>query len=76
MAESKSKRSRYTPPSPQKKPPSPTWYVATVLGLFAVAIAIIILNYFGLLGGEANNLFLFLGLGLILVAFILTVRLR
>ncbi len=78
MADSKpaSKRGRYTPPSPKKKPPSPTWYVVLVLGMFAVAIAIIILNYFSLLGTETNNFFLFFGLALILVAFLLTIRLR
>lgn len=76
VPESKSKRSRYTPPQPKKRPPSPTWYVVLVLGMFGVAIAIIILNYFSLLGGETNNLFLFVGLGIILVAFLLTIRLR
>lgn len=66
-------RSRYTPPSPRKKPPSPRWYGGLVLGCFVVGVVIIIGNY---LSGDANNLFLLLGLALILVGFLLAMRLR
>lgn len=72
--EPKAERSRYTPPSPTKAPPSSRLYVGLVLGCFAIGVVIIIGNY--LRGGDASNLILLAGLGLILAGFLLAMRLR
>lgn len=75
MPESKSKRNRYTPPPPKKAPPSPLWYTVLVIACFAVGVVIIIVNYI-VLGDSASNALLGTGLGLILVGFLLSMRLR
>jgi hypothetical protein len=79
VPESKSKRSRYTPPPAKKPPPSPTWYVALTLAFFVVGVLIIIGNYMQILPGlrnNASNTYLGIGLGTILVGFVLAMRLR
>jgi hypothetical protein len=72
----KAKRSRYTPPTPQKAPPSKLWVPVTMFTMMVVGVLVVILNYLELLFGEASNNFLFVGLGLITGGFILSTRLR
>jgi hypothetical protein len=76
MPRSKSKRSRYTPPPPKKRPPSPKWVPALMFTFFALGVAVIVLNYLNLLPGEAKNSYLFLGLGLITAGFLLATQYR
>lgn len=59
MPKSKSKRSRYQPPKPQKPPPSPRWVPILGLTLGALGILLILVNYFvpGLPGGNLNLIF-------------------
>ncbi|MGI8796429.1 MAG: cell division protein CrgA [Acidimicrobiia bacterium] len=76
MPPSKSKRSRYTPPAPQKAPPSKLWVPATMFTMMLAGVVVVILNYLELLFGEASNSFLFVGLGLITGGFVLSTRLR
>ena len=75
MPRSKSKRRRYQAPPKKKPKPSPKWFGWTILGIMGVGVVMIVLNYLGLLPGEhgtANNLYLFLGLGLIAIGFLMS----
>lgn len=69
MPKSKSKRSRYQPPKPPKPKPSPRWLPPLGLGLIALGILLVILNYFvpGLPGGNYNLIvgFVLMAAGLI-----------
>src|SRR5690242_21883576 len=65
MPQSKSKRSRYTPPPPKKAPPSPLWYGIAITTLLALGLLVVVTNYIGLLPGEAENRYLIVGLVLI-----------
>jgi hypothetical protein len=76
MPVSKGKRSRYTPPPPKKAPPSPTWVPVLMFTGFGLGVLIIVLNYLGLLPGEASNGYLFLGLGFITGGFLLATQYR
>ncbi len=76
MPQSKSKRSRYTPPPPKKAPASKLWVPVTMFTMMLCGIVVVILNYLELLFGEASNNFLFVGLGLITGGFILSTNLR
>jgi hypothetical protein len=74
---SKSKRSRYTPPPVKKAPPSKLWVPATMFTMLAVGVLVIVANYLQLLpGGEAENRYLFVGLGLFTGGAILSTQLR
>jgi cell division protein CrgA len=77
MPRSKSKRSRYTPPPKKKHRPSPTWFGVIILSTFAIGVAMIVLNYLQVLPGahlQANNGYLFGGLGLIAAGFLLSTK--
>ena len=77
MPQSKSKRSRYTPPTPKKAPPSKLWVPATMFTCLALGIVVIGGNYLELLpGGEASNAFLVIGLVLLVAGFILSTFFR
>jgi hypothetical protein len=76
MPRSKSKRSRYTPPPPKKRPPSPLWVPVTMFTLLGLGMVIVIINYLGVLPGGAKNGYLFLGLGLITAGFLLATQYR
>jgi hypothetical protein len=77
VPESKSKRSRYTAPAPKKAPPSKLWLPVTMFTMLATGMVVVVLNYLGLLpGGDAENSYLFIGLGLIAGGFLLSTRLR
>ena len=45
-----------------------------MIGFFGIGIIVILLNYLSLLGGPANNIYLFVGLGLIVAGFIASTR--
>ena len=53
---------------------SPRWFRFFMLGLFAVGLICIMLNYLGLLPGGASNVYLFVGLGCIVGGFIAATR--
>ena len=79
MPKSKSKRNRYIPPPRKKKKPSPRWFGVLILGVMALGVLTIVTNYMGLIpgtNGTANQLYLFGGLGLIAVGFLLSTQWR
>ena len=74
MPVSKGRKKANKRPTPPKNPavtevtdkgPSPTWYVATMFGLMAVGIIVILLNYMGILPGGTTNWYLLGGLAMI-----------
>ncbi|HEY6784863.1 MAG TPA: cell division protein CrgA [Gemmatimonadales bacterium] len=79
MPRSKAKRRRYQPP-PRKKPkPSPKWFGILILGLMFAGVAVIVLNYLGLMPGtqhQATNFWLLSGLVGIALGFILATQWR
>lgn len=73
----KSPRRPYVPPPPKRKrPPSPRWYAFFVLGLMAVGVAMIVLNYMDLVPGGTAQIWLWSGLGLIAAGFAAATRWR
>lgn len=77
MPVSKGKRSRYTPPPPKKAPPSPIWVPAAIATSMLCGVVVVVVNYLGLLPGtDAQNTYLFLGLGLITGGFLLATQYR
>lgn len=79
MPRSKAKRRRYQPP-PRKKPkPSPRWFGILILALMFAGVIVIVVNYLGLIPGtdnQATNLYLFSGLGVIALGFLLATQWR
>jgi len=73
---SKSKRSRYTPPPQKKDPPSPLWVPVTMFAFLLTGTVVIITNYLGLLPGQQQNRYLFLGLIEIVLGFVFATRYR
>ena len=65
---------RYTPPIPREFKVSPWWVPALIVAFFVLGVLVILLNYLSLLGGSANNIYLFIGLGLIVAGFIASTR--
>ena len=65
---------RYTPPIPREFKVSPWWVPALIVAFFVLGVVVILLNYLSLLGGHANNIYLFVGLGLIVAGFIASTR--
>jgi hypothetical protein len=65
MPVSKSKRSRYTPPPPRKAPPSALWVPVTMGTLMLCGIAVVLLNYMGMLPGDGRNSYTLFGIALI-----------
>lgn len=76
MPVSKAKRSRYTAPPPKKQPPSPLWVPVTMFSLLCVGMLIVIVNYLGVLPGDQQNRYLFLGLAEITGGFVMATRFR
>lgn len=58
--------SRYTPPVPKEYKVSPPWVPVLMFTLLGLGLAVIFLNYLGVLPGETKNSYLLLGLGFIL----------
>ena len=71
VPQSKSKRSRYTPPPPKKAPPSPLWFGVAITTTLMVGLVVIVTNYIGLLPGDAENRYLIVGLVLISSGFMM-----
>jgi hypothetical protein len=76
----KEKRRPYAAPPPKKKrKESRPWFGWLILGVMALGVAIIVLNYMGLMlgdHGDAQNYWLWVGLALIAVGFGLATQLR
>jgi hypothetical protein len=68
---------RYTAPKPKSSHESPLWVPATMFTALLVGVAIIVGNYLALLpGGEAQNSYLFVGLGMLITGFVLSTQYR
>ena len=76
MPQSKSKRSRYTPPPPKKRPASPLWMGVAIATLLLVGLFVVVVNYLGLLPGDAENRYLIVGLVLISTGFMMATGYR
>jgi hypothetical protein len=61
---------RYTAPVPRTVRTSPRWMGFFILGLLLVGVGVIICNYLGVLPGGASNVYLLVGLGLIVFGFV------
>ena len=71
------KPGRYTPPKPKAAKKSPLWVPATMFTCLLTGVAVIIGNYFEVLpGGQAQNSYLFVGLGLMIAGFVLSTQFR
>ena len=64
---------RYTAPIPREMRTSAPWVPYLIVTLFALGVLVILLNYLGVLG-NASNIYLFIGLGLIVAGFIAATR--
>ena len=68
---------RYTAPAPHEWDMSSPWWVpALMLAFFGVGVVGIVLNYLGVLPGGASNVYLMIGLGLIIAGFITATQYR
>jgi Cell division protein CrgA len=68
---------RYTPPQPKTKKHSALWVPAVMFSCLLVGVIVIIANYLEVLpGGQAQNSYLFLGLGLLVGGFVLSTQYR
>jgi hypothetical protein len=79
MPKSKSKRTRYQAPPKKKPKPSPRWFGLAILAAMFAGVAVIVVNYLGLMpgtNGQATNLWLFSGLGLIAAGFLASTQWR
>ena len=65
---------RYTAPIPREFRVSPWWVPALMIAFFGAGVVVILLNYLSLIGGAANNVYLFVGLGLIVAGFVTATR--
>ncbi|MDZ4825944.1 MAG: cell division protein CrgA [Actinomycetota bacterium] len=76
MPQSKSKRSRYTPPPPKKAPPSPMWVPVLMATMLLAGLVILVTNYLELLPGETPTRYTLLGLSLITCGFFVATTYR
>ena len=73
VATHKTRRSRYTPPTPKTKPKSKLWLPVTMFTCLLLGVAVIAGNYLQVLpGGEASNNNLLFGLVLLIAGFVLS----
>lgn len=72
-----SKGSRYTPPAPKNVKHSQLWLPVTMFTCLALGVIVIAGNYLEVLpGGEVSNNFLLIGLGLLIIGFVLSTFFR
>jgi hypothetical protein len=77
VPQSKSKRSRYTPPPQKKAEPSKLWVPVAMTAFLAVGLLVIVANYMNLLPGvDTENRYLLLGIGLISAGFVIATNYR
>ncbi len=84
MPESRSRqrqrRRSYLPEKPRKKRrASPRWFGLAILGVMILGVAVIVLNYMGLMPfsqGSTQGYYLWVGLGLIAVGFVASTQWR
>ena len=76
MPQSKTKRRHATPPKPKALPPSKLWVPALMFALIGLGVIVIVTNYFGMLPGGANNVFLLIGIVEVTGGFIVATLLR
>jgi hypothetical protein len=68
---------RYTAPKPRELKESPLWVPATMFAALLVGLIVIITNYLELLpGGQAQNSYLFIGLGMLIGGFVMSTQYR
>lgn len=65
---------RYTAPIPREYRSSPWWVPTIMLALFGIGVIGILLNYLSVLPGGASNVYLLVGLGLIVLGFLVATR--
>ncbi|MBW3548485.1 MAG: cell division protein CrgA [Actinobacteria bacterium] len=65
---------RYTPPIPRVQKVSPRWVPALMFFLLIAGAVVIVLNYFTVLPGGADNRYLLVGLALITGGFVAATR--
>lgn len=65
---------RYTPPVPRTQKVSPRWVPALMFSFLIVGSLVILLNYFTVLPGSADNRYLLAGLALITGGFVTATR--
>ena len=71
---------RYTPPIPKEMKVSPTWVPVLMFGLLLVGTAVILLNYvsllpsWGFLPDDTSNIWLLVGLGMILAGIVVATQ--
>jgi hypothetical protein len=65
---------RYTPPIDRSAKVSPKWFGFMIVGMFALGVLVVILNYADLLPGGVNNAWLVAAIGFIFVGLILATR--
>jgi hypothetical protein len=68
--------SRYTPPVPRSVKHSAPWVPYVMFALLIAGALVIVLNYIELLPGAASNLYLILGLVLILIGILTATQYR
>jgi len=76
VPQSKSKRSRYTPPPPKKKPASPLWVGVAITTLLLAGLSVVVTNFFCQHTANAENRYLILGLVLISTGFMMATSYR
>ena len=60
----------------ENKGPSPKWYVTLMVSLMSIGVLIIVLNYVKVLPGSVSKWYLWSGLGLIGLGFLMTTDYR
>jgi hypothetical protein len=65
---------RYTPPIAKNAKTSPRWMGPSIIALFILGVAVVILNYADVLPGGVNNWWLVAAIGAIFAGLILATR--